>query len=464
MDAEASGNPAAVTKMPAPQMPPPLARSGSLNLRRQAAVQNSGLALKPKQVQKTKLERDHSFVLRSESKLVNRRTHTKGTLNEYTKVEDGVVWTGNEAAGVRKYEKDGILYAVKSFENARHGSKRSAQPSLSLVNTAHSEREEILREADIMFRLDHPNVVHLVEVIDDSHSDSNPEAGVDDDKMHIVMEYVEGGSLQERIENNSPIAVHDLRHWFVGAAKGLTYLHEQGVLHLDMKPANMMICNKAAGVKICDFGTATWGYTMKLAKKGTPLFQAPELAKSRTNRPANAEDGQAADVWSLGASFYYAALWGRCFSDVRDVNTALHPGSEADPLEANFELEECLKADENAGLSGLIEVVQLMLDEKEKRVGMQALLANPFVNEFEIDKEAPCMLGAGMSLVPGAVWVGDTPLPKSVTAASPPSGPEPHPASPSLTEGGIQPDEFEGVMVEDDAPIRRWSSYNEDVQ
>ena len=154
MDAEASGNPAAVTKMPAPQMPPPLARSGSLNLRRQAAVQNSGLALKPKQepstrvpyapitftclpgqVQKTKLERDHSFVLRSESKLVNRRTHTKGTLNEYTKVEDGVVWTGNEAAGVRKYEKDGILYAVKSFENARHGSKRSAQPSLSLVSS-----------------------------------------------------------------------------------------------------------------------------------------------------------------------------------------------------------------------------------------------------------------------------------------------------------------------------------------
>ena len=37
-----------------------------------------------------------------------------------------------------------------------------------------------------------------VQVIDDSHSDSNPEAGVDDDKMHIVMEYVEGGSLQVR--------------------------------------------------------------------------------------------------------------------------------------------------------------------------------------------------------------------------------------------------------------------------
>jgi serine/threonine protein kinase len=117
--------------------------------------------------------------------------------------------------GVRKYEKGGVFYAIKTFENARplfalhplhrhshlllsytrHGSKRSAEPSLSL-RPSHSEREEILREADIMFGLSHPNVVRIVEVIDDSRSDTNLEAREGDDTMHIVMQFVPRGSLQ----------------------------------------------------------------------------------------------------------------------------------------------------------------------------------------------------------------------------------------------------------------------------
>ena len=103
-----------------------------------------------------------------------------------------------------------------------------------------------------MFELDHPNVIKIVEVIDDSKSDSNQES--EHDHMHIVMDFIDGGSMQNRIDNDCPLSESLLHTWFLGAARGLAYLHSKGVLHLDMKPANLLLISEGS-VKICDFGT-----------------------------------------------------------------------------------------------------------------------------------------------------------------------------------------------------------------
>jgi len=299
-------------------MPPPRPpSSASTSLRRQVVRPS-------RQVAKTTLERETSGYLRERDVLVNRHVGgAPGTLNDYEKVvgAEGDLGHGNEAKGVRKYKKRDTFFAVKTFDGARQGSKRSGQGTLSL-RPDHAEREDILREAAIMVGLNHRNIVHIVEVIDDSRSDTNQES--EKDKMHIVMEFVEGGSLHQRLNETAPVKEADLHMWFMGAVLGLQYLHNQDVLHLDLKPENLLLCNRSAGaVKICDFGTSTFSREVNKAKRGTPLFRPPELSRG-AGLPQDREAGKAADVWSLGATFFMVAFWLRPIPTLEKMFEWLH--------------------------------------------------------------------------------------------------------------------------------------------
>ena len=115
-----------------------------------------------------------------------------GVLNEYVRVEseDAVVGRGSQSSSVRLYRstKDNRLYAIKAFHQVRQGSKRpGAKDGLSLRPT-HSEREEVLREADIMRRLEHPNIVRIEELIDDCYGDTH--TTTENDAMYLVWRIV----------------------------------------------------------------------------------------------------------------------------------------------------------------------------------------------------------------------------------------------------------------------------------
>ena len=146
-------------------------------------------------------------------------------------------------------------------------------------------RPRLLKEARAAAALSHPNVATVHDVIDWN------------DEPIIVMEYVEGTSLKDRLEDG-PLAVSDAIELAIQMASALEEAHRHDIVHRDLKPANVMI-TAAGTVKILDFGLARsvspGGSTLTATGQavGTPAYMAPEQALGRLV-------DQRADIYSLG--------------------------------------------------------------------------------------------------------------------------------------------------------------------
>ena len=152
-------------------------------------------------------------------------------------------------------------------------------------------RDVLVREIAIMRTLKHENVVRYFG----THKTGS--------ELYIVMEFVNGGSLTEYVKKRRPQGL-DPPH----AAKlmrqlleGLAYIHEAGVLHRDLKGANILVAADAADerLKIADFGSSRLlqnGSTLEgdvRTLRGTPFWMAPEVIRGEAY-------GRRADVWSAG--------------------------------------------------------------------------------------------------------------------------------------------------------------------
>ncbi len=158
-----------------------------------------------------------------------------------------------------------------------------------------------LREIQISGRLDHPHVVLATD------------AGTSDGVQYLVMEFVEGIDLQRLISRRGPLPVVAACEFVRQAASALAQAHRQGLIHRDVKPANLMLCANGT-IKILDFGIARLVDSVDEPNAecltqvgqliGTPDFVAPEQA-----RGGGQVDGRA-DLYSLGCTLF-ALLAGR---------------------------------------------------------------------------------------------------------------------------------------------------------
>ncbi|KAM5284720.1 serine/threonine-protein kinase MARK2-like isoform 4-T6 [Hipposideros larvatus] len=145
----------------------------------------------------------------------------------------------------------------------------------------------ILTEARCMARLRHPNIVELFEVINTQ------------DHLFIAMEYIGGGNLLDYIHTHGRMMEGEARDAFRQLVSAVQYCHEQGVIHLDIKPKNVLFSTDRK-VKLTDFGISELYDGNKLtAFCGTPSYMAPEITQME------AYDGPPADVWSLGVVLYH---------------------------------------------------------------------------------------------------------------------------------------------------------------
>ena len=153
-------------------------------------------------------------------------------------------------------------------------------------------RQRIEREGDVLTRLDHPNIVELLEVLDDG------------DEVTLVMAYLTGGTLAQRVGKLGPLPEDEVEHLADALGSALADAHRAGVVHRDIKPGNVLF--DAKGVPhLADFGVAssrddTAGLTVIGTVVGTPGFMAPEQARGEGAGPAS-------DVFALGATLLYAA-------------------------------------------------------------------------------------------------------------------------------------------------------------
>jgi Protein kinase domain len=154
---------------------------------------------------------------------------------------------------------------------------------------SHQRRERARREARALARIWHPAVVPVLDAI------------FVNDALWIVMPYIDGRSLAD-ILRNGPLDERKIATIGLPVLSGLRAAHNAGVVHRDIKPANIML-TKDNSVYLLDFGIAQIIGDPRLTATnmivGTPDFLAPEKLNGD-------EDGPAADLWSLGVTFYSA--------------------------------------------------------------------------------------------------------------------------------------------------------------
>ncbi|MGE0708508.1 MAG: tetratricopeptide repeat protein [Planctomycetota bacterium] len=154
-------------------------------------------------------------------------------------------------------------------------------------------RERFRLEGEALARIAHPHVVGIHAV------------GEDGDQPYLVLDYVEGESLAERLEREGPLAACDAAELVRDLAAGLAAAHDAGILHRDVKPANVLLRAVDGSALLTDFGLAREleDSRAQLTKTGvmlgTPGYLAPEQASKVVG-----EVGKATDVWGLGALLY----------------------------------------------------------------------------------------------------------------------------------------------------------------
>ncbi|KDO27346.1 CAMKK/META protein kinase [Saprolegnia parasitica CBS 223.65] len=219
-------------------------------------------------------------------------------LNSRTMINNYIIL---ESLGVGSYAEvklckekaSGQLFAMKFIDRDimhKHG-KLNRQPDAL---------NDIKREIAIMKKLNHPNVLRLFEVMDDPHVN----------KLFLVLEFMQLGDLLSFTKKTKPASTSDticapmldpeLHGVALQVLHGLAYLHDQNIVHGDLKPQNLLIGEQGI-VKIADFGISQNLYGSKqqlLESKGTPAFMSPEMCSGVQY------SGQLADVWAVGATLY----------------------------------------------------------------------------------------------------------------------------------------------------------------
>lgn len=173
-------------------------------------------------------------------------------------------------------------------------------------------RERFRREAVAAAKLVHPGIVSLFDT------------GVDGDRVYLVIEYIEGQTLAD-VMDEGPLEHGEAVRIAIRVAAALAHAHERGIVHRDIKPANVLLGEDGA-VKVTDFGIAKAALDTSLTATGrvmgTAAYVAPEQLRGR---PVDAR----ADLYSLGLVLYEAVTGTRAFDGVDPIAVAearLHAG------------------------------------------------------------------------------------------------------------------------------------------
>jgi eukaryotic-like serine/threonine-protein kinase len=142
------------------------------------------------------------------------------------------------------------------------------------------------------------------------------EASAEGDRRYVVSEFIDGPSLQERVDTLGPLVEGDLQRLAVGTATALTAIHGAGVVHRDFKPANVLL--GPDGPRVVDFGIArlTDAATITSGLIGTPSYVAPEQL-------AGARPTSAVDIFAWALTMIYAAT-GRLAFGADSVPAVMH--------------------------------------------------------------------------------------------------------------------------------------------
>ncbi|KAG9087555.1 ATP binding [Ceratobasidium sp. UAMH 11750] len=215
----------------------------------------------------------------------------------------GCVYLGMDAA-------QGLLMAVKQVELPTGSSQNEERKKAALAALEH--------EIELLKQLQHENIVQYLDSSIDTHH------------LNIFLEYVPGGSVATLLRDYGAFEEPLVRNWVRQILQGLSYLHERGIIHRDIKADNILVDNKG-GIKISDFGISKkvednllgGARIHQSSLQGSVFWMAPEVVKQTSYT-------YKADIWSVG-----------CL--VVEMLTGQHPWAQLTQMQAIFKIGSSAK-------------------------------------------------------------------------------------------------------------------------
>ncbi|MFH1729789.1 MAG: serine/threonine-protein kinase [Pseudomonadota bacterium] len=231
-------------------------------------------------------------------------------------------------------EKTGNKVAIKKMKEELKISKR--------------EKQRFLKEAAIVAKLHHDNIVELYDLIEDA------------DNIYLVFEYIKGITVEDILEKKGKLRYRDALILGLEICKALDYAHGQHIVHRDLKPSNILV-NKEKKIKIMDFGIAREAkdsitrLTGSVDTSGTIVYMAPEQILGKYDYRS--------DIYSLGVTLYEMLTGEVPFRGgdvyIQKKEMAYTEASEADrsiPRKIDTIIAKCLQVDPDKRYTSCLEL------------------------------------------------------------------------------------------------------------
>ena len=223
-----------------------------------------------------------------------------------------------------------------------------------------SDYEGLMREVNLMIKLDHPNIIKLYEVYET------------DSKIYLIMELCTGGELFDRIventENGIQFTEKQAANLFRQMMSAINYCHKNGIVHRDLKPENLLYLNKDENspIKVIDFGMSKRFDSKHFMseKVGTAYYISPEVLQGKYDEKC--------DIWSAGVILYIIICGYPCFNgeDDDEIFAAIQKGKIAFPSPEWDDISDDVK-----------KLIKKMCCSPEKRLTAEQVLQEVWVKD-----------------------------------------------------------------------------------
>lgn len=191
------------------------------------------------------------------------------------------------------------LVCIKEFFPREYYNRDDNSPSISLGSQGSARlmeayRNKFIKEARTIARLQHPNVINIHDVFEENNT------------AYYVMEYIEGDTLSGIVRRKGAMDVFTAKEYILKVASALDYIHSNNLLHLDIKPANIMVRHADNHVVLIDFGLSKQYDEQGNQTSTTPVGISPGYAPPEQYEQGAASNfSPATDIYALGATLYF---------------------------------------------------------------------------------------------------------------------------------------------------------------
>ncbi len=183
-------------------------------------------------------------------------------------------------------------FFMKDLCNRDSDTSHVSVPSVGSKELVMKFKHKFLKEAQNIFKLKHDNIIKVIDVFEEN------------DTAYYVMEYVEGGSLGDRVAEHGAMSENEALHYIHQTADALEYIHSLSINHLDVKPSNILIKENDV-VTLIDFGLAKQYDVAGEQTSSTPVGVSRGYAPMEQYKAGGVSSfSPSTDIYSLGATLY----------------------------------------------------------------------------------------------------------------------------------------------------------------